>query len=247
MRTLENNDFMIINNIIYKIHTSEDFEMMRKEFLEQMKMVLDFDAADFYLAKDENTTALCNPITYHCDVQCSENYEALDYSQGILASGKSMVYRESDIMSEDKRVKTTYYQNVYQPNKWHYSMQLILGYEEKFMGVVTFYRKYGVEDFTYRDIFVLDILKEHMAYRISQNIMGKRSRGSKITITEAVEKYSLTKRESMVLELLLQGLTNGEICTAYSISNNTLKKHILNIYRKLNIRNRTQLFQLISY
>ena len=29
------------------------------------------------------------------------------------------------------------------------------------------------------------------------------------------------------------------------ITNNTLKKHILNIYKKLHIRNRTQLFKMV--
>ena len=43
----------------------------------------------------------------------------------------------------------------------------------------------------------------------------------------------------------MQGLPNDVICSQLTITNNTLKKHILNIYKKMSIRNRTQLFKLV--
>ena len=36
------------------------------------------------------------------------------------------------------------------------------------------------------------------------------------------------------------------ICQNACITNNTLKKHILNIYKKLGIRNRVQMFKLVK-
>lgn len=68
----------------------------------------------------------------------------------------------------------------------------------------------------------------------------------KLTMTEAVKKYNLTKREQTILGLLLQGMENAQICDQLSITVNTLKKHILNIYRKLGIRNRVQMFKLVK-
>ena len=47
------------------------------------------------------------------------------------------------------------------------------------------------------------------------------------------------------MHLLMEGKDNSFICDYLSISINTLKKHILNIYRKLGIRNRVQLFKKI--
>ena len=44
----------------------------------------------------------------------------------------------------------------------------------------------------------------------------------------------------------MQGKDNHTICEELSISVNTLKKHILNIYRKLGIRNRVQMFKMIK-
>ena len=64
MRKLETNDWIILNSIIYKIYTTEKFDDMRKELLEQLKMVIDYDSADFFLASKEEGRLLCNPVTY---------------------------------------------------------------------------------------------------------------------------------------------------------------------------------------
>ena len=58
MKTLETNDWMILNSIIYKIYTTEDARTMREQLIEQMKMVLDFDSADFYLATKDGNLSL---------------------------------------------------------------------------------------------------------------------------------------------------------------------------------------------
>ena len=168
MKTLETNDWIILNTIIYKVYTMEDFDEMRKELLEQLKLLVDFDSADFYLASAGDEKKLDRPVMYNCDSNLSELYEQLDYSRGIMYSGKSIVYRETDIISDDMRVKTEYYQKVYKPNNWHYSLQMIMAKEKKFLGVVTMYRNIGKNDFSHDEVFLVDTLKDHMAYRLWQ-------------------------------------------------------------------------------
>jgi LuxR family maltose regulon positive regulatory protein len=50
----------------------------------------------------------------------------------------------------------------------------------------------------------------------------------------------LTAREGDVLQLLLDGASNQEIARQLVVSMNTVKKHIVNIYGKLNVRSRAQ-------
>lgn len=245
MKTLETNDWMILNSIIYKIYTTENSKVMRQQFMEQMKMVLDFDSADFYLAAKDGSKRLTDLITYNCDEEEYSDYEELDYSKGIMYSGKSLVYRETDIISDDKRIQTEYYNKIYRPNNWHYSLQMILGRNKEFLGVITFYRTIGKDNFQYDDIFLLDMLKDHIAYRLYRDRQEHEQSEEKLTVTEAAEKYDLTKREHTILKLLMQGKDNNHICEELSISVNTLKKHILNIYRKLGIKNRVQMFKMI--
>lgn len=50
----------------------------------------------------------------------------------------------------------------------------------------------------------------------------------------------LTKREIEVLKLIAQGLYNKEIADTLSISEKTVKNHVSNIFRKINVSDRTQ-------
>lgn|GEM_PF-1260052 len=54
------------------------------------------------------------------------------------------------------------------------------------------------------------------------------------------EEISLPKRERLILSLLADGETVASIASKLFISDHTVKKHISNIYRKLNVRNRGQ-------
>lgn len=246
MKTLQTNDWMILNSIIYKIYTTEDMQIMRKQFLEQMKMVLDFDSADFYLADRGGEHRLIQPAMYNCEENQPEHNKGLEDRRDIMYSGKTMIYRETDIISDEKRVESEYYRKVYRPNNWHYSMQMVLGREKEFLGVVTFYRAIGKDNFHYNDIFLLDMLKDHLAYRLSSSRKEDMDGKEKLTVTQAADQYRLTRREHMILKMLLQGLDNDRLCEELSISVNTLKKHILNIYRKLGIKNRVQMFKMIK-
>ncbi|NLH76380.1 MAG: helix-turn-helix transcriptional regulator, partial [Acidobacteria bacterium] len=51
----------------------------------------------------------------------------------------------------------------------------------------------------------------------------------------------LTAREAEIVRLLIEGRDNRAITEALFIADHTVKNHIHNIYRKLDIRNRVQL------
>lgn len=67
----------------------------------------------------------------------------------------------------------------------------------------------------------------------------------KETLRKKAEKRAnefvlLTKRELQVLELLSEGLLNKEIAYRLNISEKTVKNHISNIFKKINVSDRTQ-------
>ena len=57
----------------------------------------------------------------------------------------------------------------------------------------------------------------------------------------SLEKAGLTKREMNIAELIAGGNSNQEIASQLGITHNTVRIHISNIYRKMNVRNRVQL------
>ena len=61
---------------------------------------------------------------------------------------------------------------------------------------------------------------------------------------ENTTDYELTKRETEVLMHLSKGLNYGEIAENLFISQGTVRKHIENIYRKLQVRNKLEAVNL---
>jgi DNA-binding NarL/FixJ family response regulator len=56
----------------------------------------------------------------------------------------------------------------------------------------------------------------------------------------AAEESSLSARELEVLQLVASGATNGEIARKLWVTEQTVKFHLSNIYRKLDVANRTE-------
>ncbi|HNK28435.1 MAG TPA: response regulator transcription factor, partial [Ferruginibacter sp.] len=56
--------------------------------------------------------------------------------------------------------------------------------------------------------------------------------------------FDLTEREREILQLLVDGLSYKEIGVRLSISANTAKKHVINIYDKLHVNSRAQALHL---
>lgn len=58
--------------------------------------------------------------------------------------------------------------------------------------------------------------------------------------SEPVESSPLTERECEILNELRCGATNMDIARALFISENTVRTHLYNVFRKLSVKNRTQ-------
>jgi len=55
-------------------------------------------------------------------------------------------------------------------------------------------------------------------------------------------RYNMTRRELQVARLICRGLDNRHIARALNIKEGTVKTHIRNIYRRLNVQNRIAMF-----
>jgi len=244
------NEWLILNGIIYNIYTTSDFTEMRQKLLQQLKLVIDFDSANFYLASKDSPHQLDSPVWMNLEPEFTEkylkNYNKVDYATGIMFSGNSLIYRESDILPEQDRIRTDYYRMFYEPYQFHYSLHFAISKNNMFLGILSLFRKKGEPDFDVNDIMIFDLLQQHLEYQMYSRFASITEVHNKLTLNEAVHKYQLTRREETILNYLLQSMGNQVICEKLCIANNTLKKHILNIYKKLGINQRVQIFQLLK-
>jgi len=79
---------------------------------------------------------------------------------------------------------------------------------------------------------------------ITHKLLGEFNRlarnSAKILTSEKADECDLTVREKEILELMAQGYTNKEISNTLYISEKTVKNHVSNILRKLEVSDRTQ-------
>jgi DNA-binding NarL/FixJ family response regulator len=61
--------------------------------------------------------------------------------------------------------------------------------------------------------------------------------------TELATEAGMTKKEQLVLDALARGLSNQQIAQELWVTEQTVKFHLSNIYRKLEVRNRTEAAQ----
>jgi DNA-binding CsgD family transcriptional regulator/ArsR family metal-binding transcriptional regulator len=70
--------------------------------------------------------------------------------------------------------------------------------------------------------------------------------GDPLPLTSEKSDFGLTNREIEVLKLIAQGYTNNEISGILFISPHTVKSHMINIFNKLSVNDRTQAAVLAS-
>jgi DNA-binding CsgD family transcriptional regulator len=65
-------------------------------------------------------------------------------------------------------------------------------------------------------------------------------------LSKFLSRFGISKRELEIIILILKGKSNRDIEDELFISIKTVKTHIYNIYRKLGVKNRWQLFNLVN-
>ena len=59
-------------------------------------------------------------------------------------------------------------------------------------------------------------------------------------------KYSLTTRETQLLEMMTHFWSNQEIASALNVRDTTLQKHFQNMFRKFNVTSRWEIMRLLT-
>ncbi len=88
------------------------------------------------------------------------------------------------------------------------------------------------------------MLKAHAKRVLSVMTAPADGQASAPSPEEASGFWSLTEREREVMELLNRGLSRNEIAQAQSVSQNTVKTHLKNIYAKLGVHSRSEVLRI---
>lgn len=243
----EKNDISIYNNIVFQIYNTENIDEMRLNFLHSVRLLVPYESCNFFLADKNGKHLISRPVAVdfplHAISKYLEDIEDEDPTRWIFIHAKSMVYREKDLFSEEAIGRNKCFQEFLIPNNLHHSLQVSLALNGEFLGSLSFYRTKEQEEFSDYELFYFDLFKDHLALRLHKELKSEDYKP--IDITEYAEKYKLTPRETEVVETLLKGLSVDEVSNILCISPNTAKKHIVNIYKKMGISSRRELYKIL--
>ena len=90
---------------------------------------------------------------------------------------------------------------------------------------------------------LLRILRNHAYLTVTAEVVS--SEPAEKTPYDLGQFTELSEREAQVVDRLLQGKTYKTIASELVISENTVKTHVKNIYSKLQVRNRSELIDLV--
>jgi DNA-binding NarL/FixJ family response regulator len=85
-----------------------------------------------------------------------------------------------------------------------------------------------------------------MSPAIAKKSLDMLRRGAPQTQSFDAEQYNLSKREIEILEQLSRGLTYNLIADNLFISSGTVRKHIENVYRKLQVNNKVEALKVAA-
>lgn len=94
-------------------------------------------------------------------------------------------------------------------------------------------------------IALATLVRETLDGHIYHNVLSACARrGDRSSVGGAVDSLPLTRREREILRIVAGGASNAEVARQLWVTEQTVKFHLRNIYRKLDVSNRTQASRL---
>lgn len=247
---LSNKEWLRINDIILIIHSTKNIKDMCNYFFNAIQPLILYEKAMFYLLKeDDNNINLVDPIFVNVSSDFFETYKSLfknsRYGRVAVNIRRTIAFRDSDLIPESI-TDTDIYRSFLLPNKLPYGGGIILTDNETLLAEFAFFRTEEQGDFTDKEIYILNILKEHFQIRIIRENYFASSNEPKTDKTLKLIELGLTNREIEIVKLIIESFSTSEISSKLNISIYTTKKHISNIFNKLEINSRLQLIQYFS-
>lgn len=254
MAFLEENEWILLNEIAYNISFIYTVEEMQRAILNRwLPFLICYDAAVFsrLSTTEDGDLSFLDTAGYKLSPQAvqvwKEQTRKDDAFRWMVFSTNRSTFAE-DVSQPGSRLQgSEIYRTFWEPNDLGCSAGLCIAFREEPMGFLRLYRKNGGAPFSPRDLFVLEQLRMHFAYRLAYEAKKGDSRYffAKGYQEKLCRQYGLTPREGEMLDLAIQGCSNDDIAKRLNISIHTVKKHFQSIYAKMHVRSRVQMLQCL--
>ncbi len=248
---LRETEWLTLNNILLGIYMVDGMEALTKKVMNGVRLMIPYSSGYFALFDEEQNIIWDSICLIGISREKFKRYVDESYTEEYIKylydfSTKTPIYHDTSVLMDNIRQFTPFYANFLEPSGCFYGAGILFIRNNRIIGILELFRNKKVADFTERDIYVFNVLKEHIENIISK-MMQKSQSGAldeKRFLSMKI-RYELTDREDEILRLLSSSASNQNIADQLIISASTVKKHIYNIYSKTGVKNRTQLLNLL--
>lgn len=247
---MEKNTFLLYNDIVSSLYRCKEDEDLRTQFLPRLNILIPYSYASIFLAdlkaeQPENGTVrlkppICVPESFSEAENNWLNSQQEDYLSWLTMSHESILVRESEVLSDEQRLNSYLYKNCYGKYNIYDTLQYAIISEKQCLGIVTLLRTRIDDAFSDDDAFYLRSLGIHLStvFERFAHAGSRANSAAPADINELQKKYSLTLREAQIYGMIISFEDNLRICGFLGIKENTLQKHLQNLFRKLNVSSR---------
>lgn len=144
------------------------------------------------------------------------------------------VLRLVDLLPHNAYEQNPYYNEYMAKYKHYHLMTMYLMRGSQILGLIDFIRPKKDPVFSDQEVMKMEILSRFLSQRLE-------SYKPDLSWVGGAPQGPFTPKEKEVLDLVRKGKSNEEISARLHISINTVKTHLLNLYRKSGASNRTEL------
>ena len=174
-------------------------------------------------------------------------YHAIDYLSWFYNQCLPRTIRSTDLMRPEVIEQSRIHQEWESRLGIFYTVTACIAADDILFGTISLMRSKEHGDFTDEEMRVLEEVNEHLCSRFRLVYPNGVNRFMMDCDADPiVAAYSLSPREWEVACLLVKGISRVEIADKLSISRNTLKRHIANIYHKMGVSNEMQFFAALN-
>lgn len=156
-------------------------------------------------------------------------------SRMLSRRGVSLV---SDVVSSNDLHNSEIYTELLQPDRHKFGMNLAVYDGETYLTDLRIWRSGGTRDFTQRDVTLLKMLEPALASAYKRT---SRALPTSTELMGVARAEGLSAREARIAGLVAEGLADKEIARQLDLSFATVRTHLNNAFKKLGVRNRTEL------
>ncbi len=249
MKLIQKNDWYLLNEIIYEVYTIP-MKNLLMDIESKLKPIIKYDYSIFQFyetggMQGEELKICSKNLSKEYLEQYERRHKSTDFTNWILASNESITLRISDILTKQVFKNSEIYRNWMLPMGIEYGLISAIASRGKCQAAIFLYRDIKQLDFSKKEVEILAVINGHLCNRISQEMNTKMVYLPEGNLKEFAKKYGLTSKEFELLSLVAMGSKRSDLAEKLYISNNTLKKHLANIYLKLEISTFEELLSII--